>query len=66
MHGEGTLTWPQIAHAMYIDEQVQACYARAGRVMLPANAQTEPLPPELIHVSAQLFREISAVYAELT
>ena len=63
VHGEGTLTWPQIAHAMYIDEQVQACYARAGRVMLPANAQTEPLPPELIHVSAQLFREISAVYA---
>jgi hypothetical protein len=63
VESEGALSWPQFAHATRIDEQVQACYARAGSVMLPAAAQSEPLPQELIHASAQLFRDIAAIYA---
>ena len=60
---DGALPWPQFAHVMHIDETVQAYYARAGRAMLAPAAHAEPLPKELIVASAQLFREISAVYA---
>ena len=60
---EGALPWTQFAHAMRVDEQVQACYARASRVMRSATGQAEPLPKKLVHDSAQLFRDISAIYA---
>ena len=60
---QGALRWPQFAHAMHIDKQVQACYARADHWMLSATAQAEQLPQELIQSSAQLLRDLSAIYA---
>ena len=60
---EGPLAWPEIQRVASLDEKVQAGYARAGSCMLAAARLAPPLPADLMHGSAQLFKEISVAYA---